>query len=523
MKDAPKGKRVGTAEGRPRRPTKRRSATPRLKEVGSSTRRVLLAVAGLLLLVGAMALGYTLTLRTVHVEVDGQTLHLRTHLSTLGAALEEARIYLQPEDHVSPPLDTPIQPDLRARVQRARTVNIVVDGEAMAIRTLAPTVGEALAEAGVKWIPEDRITMAGRVVPGDQPLPTGSAGLRAVSSRSGRTPGSVALPAASVTVQRAVPIALQDGQTPYTFLSTARTLGEALLDKGITLYAADHIEPPLDTAISPGLSAVIDRSRPVLILADGEIRETRTRAATVRELLQDEGLQLEALDYTMPGLDEPISSNLHVVVVRVHEAEIEEEEAIPYELEHRANPNLEIDHQQVDHWGAPGVFKRRLRVRYENGVEVSRTLDEEWVDTPPQNRVISYGTKIVPRQLVTPDGTFTYWRKVRVLATAYTAATCGKSRSDPTYGITRVGWKARKGIVAVDPNVIALYSDMYVPGYGKGTAADTGGMIKGLHIDLCYDEGNLVHWWKWVDVYLLGNPPPASQIRWILPTYPQER
>ncbi|MDI7275045.1 MAG: ubiquitin-like domain-containing protein, partial [Anaerolineae bacterium] len=314
-----------------------------------------------------------------------------------------------------------------------------------------------------------------------------------------------------------------DGEAHYTFLTVARTLGDALLENGITLYAADKIQPPLETVVHGGLRAAIDRSRPVTLLADGEVRQTRTRAETVSQLLAEEGIALGDLDYTRPNAADAIRPDMRVMVVRVREEEIVEEEPIPFEVQWQANAQLEIDHQQVEHWGAPGTLKRSLRVRYENGIEVSRTLAREWVEKPPQNRIISFGTKIVPRQLVTPEGTFTYWRKIRVLATAYTAATCGKSRSDPTYGITRVGWKARKGIVAVDPNVIPLFTEMYAPGYGRGTAADTGGMIKGLHIDLCYDEDNLVHWWKWIDVYLLGSPPPANKIRWILPDYPQER
>jgi 3D (Asp-Asp-Asp) domain-containing protein len=104
-----------------------------------------------------------------------------------------------------------------------------------------------------------------------------------------------------------------------------------------------------------------------------------------------------------------------------------------------------------------------------------------------------------------------------MLATSYTAATSGKEKGHPLYGITYLGWRARKGIVAVDPRVINLRTRVYVPGYGVGVAADTGGKIKGRRIDLCYDEGELKLWRRWVNVYLLAPPPPREEIIWVLP------
>ena len=53
-------------------------------------------------------------------------------------------------------------------------------------------------------------------------------------------------------------------------------------------------------------------------------------------------------------------------------------------------------------------------------------------------------------------------------------------------GTTASGLPTGPGVVAVDPNVIPLGTRMYIPGYGKGIAADIGGGIKGTIIDLWY-------------------------------------
>lgn len=51
---------------------------------------------------------------------------------------------------------------------------------------------------------------------------------------------------------------------------------------------------------------------------------------------------------------------------------------------------------------------------------------------------------------------------------------------------TATGRRAGYGIIAVDPRVIPLGSTCFVEGYGYAIAADTGGAIKGHHIDVCY-------------------------------------
>jgi 3D (Asp-Asp-Asp) domain-containing protein/peptidoglycan hydrolase CwlO-like protein len=53
-------------------------------------------------------------------------------------------------------------------------------------------------------------------------------------------------------------------------------------------------------------------------------------------------------------------------------------------------------------------------------------------------------------------------------------------------GTTASGLPTGPGVVAVDPTVIPLGTRLYIPGYGKGIAADVGGGIKGKIIDLWY-------------------------------------
>src|SRR3972149_7936211 len=81
-----------------------------------------------------------------------------------------------------------------------------------------------------------------------------------------------------------------------------------------------------------------------------------------------------------------------------------------------------------------------------------------------------------------------------MVATAYYAF--GKGGNDINGdGITAIGLRARKGIVAVDPKVIPLGTRLYIPGYGEALAADTGGWIKGSRIDLCFETLQEAFWY----------------------------
>ena len=72
-------------------------------------------------------------------------------------------------------------------------------------------------------------------------------------------------------------------------------------------------------------------------------------------------------------------------------------------------------------------------------------------------------------------------RVLYVSATAYSAQDPGNSTR------TAAGTLVRRGVIAVDPNVIPMGTRVFIPGYGEAVAEDTGGAIKGNHIDIAFD------------------------------------
>jgi len=79
--------------------------------------------------------------------------------------------------------------------------------------------------------------------------------------------------------------------------------------------------------------------------------------------------------------------------------------------------------------------------------------------------------------------------RVHVVATAYTAGpeSTGKTPGHPAYGVTASGVKVRRdrfSTIAADPREFPYGTVLFVPGYGFGVVADTGGLVRGKHIDL---------------------------------------
>lgn len=299
--------------------------------------------------------------------------------------------------------------------------------------------------------------------------------------------------------------------------TTALTVGEALVEVGIALGAHDTVRPPRETPLSAEMDIIIERAAPYVVTADGHTVEVSSDATAVFDVLADNGIALGPLDYTRPALDAAVNPGDTIEVVRVTERIDTEEVAVPFETVFEAVADMPIDTLVEGSPGSDGLLQRRTRVRLENGVEVSRAPDGETLLVAPVNRVLRYGTQIVMRTIDTPSGPVEYWRVVTMRVTSYTATSAGKKPGEPGYGITASGVQAGTGVIAVDPTVIPFRSYVYVPGYGVAFAGDTGGGIKGRFIDLGYDEDEFQSWRGTVDVYYLGPPPPADEIRWILP------
>lgn len=459
------------------------------------------------------------SLKPITIIVDGQEQVVRSRAEGLGQLWAQLGYHPRPEDRLrlSP---AGLSQGARVMIERARPVQLAVDGYSSQVWTRAATAGDLLAEQGILLGENDRLWLQGLAAERETALPPA---VWAGEDDGRRHPAwqQTALPL-SLSLERAVPVTLLDsGKPPIVFETLATTVGEALAAAGVPVYEGDAVFPALSSRVQAGQRLAIWRSLPIEVQVDGRRFATRTRQETVGDALAEMGVALVGLDRVAPPLHAHLRSFTDIRVTRVREDVLYEEEFLPFQVVYVGDDSVAIDQQRLVHPGSQGILRKRHRIRYEDGVEVERRLEDQWQASAPQNKVIAYGRKIEPLSLETPDGPITYWRKMRVYTTAYSPARSGTPRSAPWYGRTRIGLPLSKGLVAVDPSIIPMRSQMYIPGYGIGMAADTGGGVKGRFVDLGYDDANYQSWHWWTDIYLLWPPPPAYTISYILPNYPR--
>jgi len=462
---------------------------------------------------------YWRSLKPITISVDGQEQVVRTRAGDVGQLWAQIGYHPHPEDRLTLPAGE-MAAGAGVIIERARPVLLTADGYSAEAWTHAATAGDFLTEQGILLGDNDRLRLQGQVAERETALPP-AVWLGEADGRRHPT-WQQTTPPLSLSIERAVPVLLLDGhQAPIRFETLATTVGGALAAAGIPVYEGDVVFPALGSRVQAGQSLVIWRSLPVEVQVDGRRLSTRPRQDTVGDALAEMGVALVGLDRVAPPLHARLRPHAQIRVTRVREDVVYEEQHLPFQVVYVGDDNLAIDQQRLVHPGSEGVLRKRHRIRYEDGAEVERRLEDQWQASAPQNKVIAFGRKIEPLTLETPDGPITYWRKMRVYTTAYSPARSGTSPSAPWYGRTRIGLPLDKGLVAVDPSIIPMRSQMYIPGYGIGLAADTGGGVNGRFIDLGYNDANYQPWHWWTDIYLLWPPPPAYTIPYLLPNYPR--
>ena len=116
-----------------------------------SRRMLRLGAQGLVLaLVAGASTAFAALHTTVTVDVDGKPVEVTAFGRTVEDVLADAGIEVGPRDLVAPALDGPVEDGGEIVVRHGRQIEVEVDGDTRTVWTTALTVGEAMGDLGVR-------------------------------------------------------------------------------------------------------------------------------------------------------------------------------------------------------------------------------------------------------------------------------------------------------------------------------------------------------------------------------------
>lgn len=279
----------------------------------------------------------------------------------------------------------------------------------------------------------------------------------------------------------------------------SKTVEDLIEKEEIQFDEGAYINVPLEAEIEKDMDLEIVNPKTYILREKDDLKRVRSIHETVEEVLEDLEVELGDLDYVEPASTTKLEENDTINVFRVKETEEVKEIEIPFEKKQEKTSKLFKGQEKLDQKGEKGIKEEHIKKRYVNGELINKEIVKEEVTKEKKDHIVLIGTKEKPKPKPKPKQTASRGLSgsrsqgsssgsvSRTLTMSATAYTDNVSSQGKWVGQTATGMTPRRGVVAVDPNVIPLGTRLYIQGYGNAIAGDTGGAIKGNRIDLFFD------------------------------------
>lgn len=163
----------------------------------------------------------------------------------------------------------------------------------------------------------------------------------------------------------------------------------------VTVYPEDEIRAFPDPALNIGSELTIYRATPVVVDDAGSKTTYRTWVKTVKELLNDQRVELGDKDRIEPGFDAELKPDMSIAITRVTIVEVTVKEAIAFKTVTKNDPEIDRCSIKTIQKGQNGQKLLTYQVTRENSKEVGRKLIKTEKTKDPVEEVIAKGTKEV--------------------------------------------------------------------------------------------------------------------------------
>ena len=246
----------------------------------------------------------------------------------------------------------------------ASEVIVSVDGQQSDVKTLAPTVGQVLAERGSNVGEHDTVvpSQASKVSKGSE-----------ISVRYGRP----------------ITVTIDGKQT--TMWTTATTVDEALgmfgIDSGATISTSRSA-----TISREGISINVSSPRNVSVTVDGTTK-TVTAIGTVADALRAAGVTLDTHDEVTPDLSTALSDDTAIAIVRVEIRTVSKTVAVPYTTTTQNDATLASGTKKVTTPGVNGTATETWQQTVRDGQLADEERVSSVITTAAQAQIMLVGTK----------------------------------------------------------------------------------------------------------------------------------
>lgn len=252
----------------------------------------------------------------------------------------------------------------------SRLITLHEGGIEKSFVTTASTIQAALAEADIELDPRDKVEPA--------------------------LDEELVAETYTVNLYRARPLLVVDGMLRSVTMTASRAPESIAEDAGITLYPEDitSFERPNDI-LGDGVAEqlVIDRATAFEMTLYGETFTARTQAKTVGEMLEEKSITLDSNDRVSMPKNTPITEGMSLRIWREGKQTITVDEEIDFEVEQIQDANREIGYRQVRTPGVKGERTVTYEIIIQDGQETSRQELVSITKKEPVKQVEVVGTK----------------------------------------------------------------------------------------------------------------------------------
>lgn len=261
--------------------------------------------------------------------------------------------------------------DADEKTRGGRLVTIHDRGAEKVLLTKAPTVKEALQDAGMNLDENDRV----------EPKLT----------------EELVATAYTVNIYRARPVIVVDGAVKQKVMTAYQTADQIAKDAGLELQDEDETKlKTSDDIVSDGagLQLEIKRATAFQLVLYGQKTEAYTQESTVGAMLASKKIEIGPNDTLSVAKDAAIAAGMTVEIWRNGKQTVTEEQLVEFETEKIQDADRPVGFREVKTPGVKGKKSVTYEIEMKNGKELSRKEIQSVVLEQPKKQIEIVGSKM---------------------------------------------------------------------------------------------------------------------------------